>query len=199
MTTTASRSVWQRQVRWDLLHRVWSSLALCGRLAKLFQGFWQVMNTFWTWNTYINSKEIIHFRDKSGTINQSELQEALTTFGYNLSPQVQTKSHHPPPSYHSRKFQKGLMWMLDANLSMKVPKMCSKKPTLRCLFWKLLSGVPAPVAQVRPNWSPSGLLWRLHPVLPCHAGLRFGWKEQRNYTKESSIDPFHMHEARLFL
>jgi len=28
------------------------------------------------------------FRDKSGTINQSELQEALTTFGYNLSPQV---------------------------------------------------------------------------------------------------------------
>jgi len=27
-------------------------------------------------------------KDKSGTINQSELQEALTTFGYNLSPQV---------------------------------------------------------------------------------------------------------------
>ena len=156
-------------------------------------------DNFWTWNTYINSKEIINSRDKSGTINQSELQEALTTFGYNLSPQVQTKSHHPPPSYHSRKFQKGLMWMLDTNLSMKVPKMCSKKPTLRCLFWKLLSGVPAPVTQVRPNWSPSGLLWRLHPVLPCHAGRRFGWKEQQNYTKDFSIDPFHMHEARLFL
>ena len=36
------------------------------------------------------------FRDKSGTINQSELQEALTTFGYNLSPQVQMKYHFPP-------------------------------------------------------------------------------------------------------
>ena len=46
MTTTASRSVWQRQVRWDLLHWVWSSLAICGRLAKLFQGFWQVWTTF---------------------------------------------------------------------------------------------------------------------------------------------------------
>ena len=77
---------------------------------------------FWTWNTYINSKEIIHFRDKSGTINQSELQEALTTFGYNLSPQVQTKSHHPPPSYHSRKFQKGLMWMLDKKPLHESPK-----------------------------------------------------------------------------
>ena len=33
----------------------------------------------------------LYFRDKSGTINQSELQEALTTFGYNLSPQVQTE------------------------------------------------------------------------------------------------------------
>ena len=28
------------------------------------------------------------FRDKSGTINQSELNEALASFGYNLSPPI---------------------------------------------------------------------------------------------------------------
>ena len=30
------------------------------------------------------------FRDKSGSINYTELQAALTTFGYNLSPPVYT-------------------------------------------------------------------------------------------------------------
>ena len=44
---------------------------------------------------------MIFFRDKSGTINQSELQEALTTFGYNLSPQVQIKYRLPPAKSES--------------------------------------------------------------------------------------------------
>ena len=33
------------------------------------------------------------FRDKSGTISQTELEEALRVFGYNLSSQVENYRH----------------------------------------------------------------------------------------------------------
>ena len=96
-------------------------------------------------------------RDKSGTINQSELQEALTTFGYNLSPQVH-KQQSPGSS-----------------------------PENLCAFvWSVVYsgvflGVPSSATQVWQNRSKRCVLRRLHPVLSCHAGsLLFGnqWKEE---------------------
>ena len=41
--------------------------------------------------TFIDQRERLSiYRDKSGNINHQELESALTTFGYNLSPPVYT-------------------------------------------------------------------------------------------------------------
>ena len=45
------RPLRQRQVRGDLLLRVWGSLEICRRLAKLFQGLWQVFAFSFLQNT----------------------------------------------------------------------------------------------------------------------------------------------------
>ena len=99
------RPLRQRQVRGDLLLRVWGSLEICRRLAKLFQSLWQVFAFSYLQSADKKCLQSAGFvkeemtdmrcflrRDKSGTINQSELQEALTTFGYNLSPEVHKQS-----------------------------------------------------------------------------------------------------------
>ena len=80
------RHVWPRQDRRDHLQWVRVSVEIRHRLAELLQDIWQVRIEIG--HKYLDDK--LCDRDKSGSINHQELESALTTFGYNLSPPVYT-------------------------------------------------------------------------------------------------------------
>ena len=65
-------------------------MALRRGLAELLQNIRQVRININPSFSIVTDMMVKLFRDKSGSINYTELQAALTTFGYNLSPPVYT-------------------------------------------------------------------------------------------------------------